>query len=211
MNAAILLAAGASTRMGRPKQLLDWGGRPLLAAQVEALLAADCAPVIVVLGAHEPRVRAAVPDHPAVRWISNRAWREGRAGSIRAGARAIPPTADGVFVASVDSPCSVSAIRICADAFARNSQACITVPRHEGRNGHPPLFRIDLLPELRSVTERGQGIRELRRRHSDCTIFVDSGDPLCLLNLNTPESYQRALKLSTLPASTSAREPSPRC
>ena len=211
MNAAILLAAGASTRMGRPKQLLDWGGKPLVAAQVEALLASDCAPIIVVLGAHEHSVRSAVPDHPAVRSLTNHAWRAGRAGSIRTGARAVPPHLDGVVVASVDSPCSPSAIQACGDALANEPDAWIAVPRCAGRNGHPPLFRSNLLPELQSVSERGEGLRALRRRHAERTIFAETGDLLCLLNLNTPESYQRALKLSTLPASTSAREASTRC
>lgn len=211
MNAAILLAAGASTRMGRPKQLLDWGGRPLLAAQVETLLRADCAPVIVVLGAHERSVRAAVPDHPAVRCVTNRAWRAGRAGSIRAGARAVPPHVDGVVVASVDSPCSATTIHACAEALTGNPDARIAVPRCEGRNGHPPLFRSDLLNDMRSVTERSEGIRALRRRYAEHTIFVETGDSLCLLNLNTPESYHRALALSTLLSSGSAPVPAQSC
>ncbi len=201
MNAAILLAAGASTRMGRPKQLLDWAGQPLLAAQVEALLSAGCAPVIVVVGAHERLVRAALPDHPSVRCVANHAWREGRAGSVRMGARAVPPSVDGVVVASVDSPCSVVAIRACSEALAERSDAWIVVPRCDGRNGHPPLFHSDLLADLQTVTERGEGIRALRRRHAERTIFVETDDPLCLLNLNTPQSYQRALALSTLPDS----------
>ncbi len=211
MNAAILLAAGASTRMGRPKQLLDWGGQPLVAAQAEALLEAGCAPVIVVLGAHERLVRSAAPDHPAVRCVTNHAWREGRAGSIRTGARAIPPSVGGVVVASVDSPCSLAAIRACAEALARDSDALIAVPRCDGRNGHPPLFRSELLLDLQTVTEQGEGIRALRRRYAERTIFVESGDPLCLLNLNTPESYQRALALSTLLDSDASRSAGADC
>lgn len=189
-TAAILLAAGASSRMGRAKPLLDWGGRPLVAAQVEALQAAGCAPVIVVLGARAAAVRRALP--PSARWTTNAAWREGRAGSIRAGGRAIPAHAERIVIASVDQPCSAGAVRRTIAALAANPAARIAVPRHDGRNGHPPVFDAALLPELRRVSERSEGLRELRRRWREATIFVEVDDPLVLLNLNTPEDYRRA-------------------
>ncbi len=189
-TAAILLAAGASSRMGRAKPLLDWGGRPLVAAQVEALQAAGCAPVIVVLGARAAGVRRVLP--PSAWWTTNAAWREGRAGSIRAGGRAVPAHAARIVVASVDQPCSASAVRRTIAALAANPAARIAVPRHDGRNGHPPVFDAALLPELRRVSERREGLRELRRRWREATIFVEVDDPLVLLNLNTPEDYRRA-------------------
>lgn len=189
-TAAILLAAGASSRMGRAKPLLDWGGRALAAAQVEALQAAGCAPVIVVLGARAAAVRRALPS--SARWTVNTTWREGRAGSIRAGARAAPTHAGRIVIASVDQPCSAEAVRRTIAALAANPDARIAVPRHDGRNGHPPVFDAALLPELRRVSERSEGLRELRRRWREATIFVEVDDPLVLLNLNTPEDYRRA-------------------
>ena len=191
-TAAILLAAGASSRMGRAKPLLDWGGRPLVAAQVKALQAAGCTPVIVVLGARAAAVRRALPA--VARWTANIAWREGRAGSIRAGARAVPAHAERIVIASVDQPCSAEAVRRTIAALAANPDARIAVPRHAGRNGHPPVFDAALLPELRRVSERSEGLRELRRRWREATIFVEVDDPLVLLNLNTPEDYRAALE-----------------
>ena len=190
-TAAILLAAGASSRMGSPKALLDWGGRPLVAAQVAALAAAGCDPVIVVLGSQAGAVRRALPR--GARWTINLAWREGRAGSIRAGARAVPRHAERVVVASVDQPCSASAVRALIEALGANREARIAVPRHGGRNGHPPVFDAALLPELRRATERGEGLREARRRWRERTIFVEVEDAGVLLNLNTAEDYRRAL------------------
>lgn len=195
-TAAILLAAGASSRMGQAKSLLDWGGRPLVAAQVEALQAAGCAPVIVVLGARAAAVRGALP--PSARWTTNAAWREGRAGSIRAGARAVPAHAARIVVASVDQPCSAEAVRRTIEALAADPEVRIAVPRHDGRNGHPPVFDTALLPELRLVSERSEGLRELRRRWRAATIFVEVDDPLVLLNLNTPEDYRRASQAAML-------------
>ena len=190
-TAAILLAAGASSRMGESKALLDWGGRPLVAAQVAALAAAGCDPVIVVLGARAGAVRRALPR--GARWTINGAWRQGRAGSIRAGARAVPRHAERVVVASVDQPCSASAVRALVEALGANREARIAVPRHGGRNGHPPVFDAALLPELRRASERGEGLREVRRRWRERTIFVEVEDAGVLLNLNTAEDYRRVL------------------
>ena len=195
MTAAILLAAGESTRMGHPKQLLDWRGQPLIVAQVNALLEAECRPVIVVLGAHANRIHQTLPARADLHVTTNRNWREGRASSIRAGARAVPPTADAVAVVSVDQPTDPSVIQRLEAGLAAAPDALIAVPRHDGRNGHPPIFRSQLLPELQNVTEREEGIRRLRRRHADRTIFLEMDDPIVTLNLNTPDAYQRALEL----------------
>ena len=155
MPAAILLAAGESTRMGEPKQLLDWQGQTLVAAQVETLLGAQCRPVIVVLGAHANRVRQAIPGRAEVQIVTNQQWRGGRASSIRAGARAVPPVVDAVAVVSVDQPTRAEVVTRLAKELVLSTDALIAVPRREGRNGHPPVFRAQLLPELQHVTERG--------------------------------------------------------
>ncbi|MDE2966340.1 MAG: nucleotidyltransferase family protein [Chloroflexota bacterium] len=195
MNAAVLLAAGESTRMGRPKQLLDWHGRPLIVAQIETLLNAGCRPVVVVLGAHANSIRPILPSRPEVQVTTNRNWREGRASSVRTGARSVPPTADGVVVTSVDQPTEPPVIERLQQRLKVARDALIAVPRHGGRNGHPPIFRSELLPELRKVTERQEGLRQVRRRHAERTIFVEMDFPIVTLNLNTPEEYRRALTL----------------
>ncbi len=195
MIAAILLAAGESSRMGEPKQLLDWHGRPLVAAQVETLRAAGCRPVVVVLGAHESRVRRAVAARADVQITTNRQWLQGRASSIRAGARAIPASATAVLVTSVDQPTTTEVVRRLADTLEDQQDALVAVPRYEGRNGHPPVFSATLLRALQTVTEAQQGLRQVRRRYAEQTVFVDFDDPVVTLNLNTPDAYHRALSL----------------
>ena len=195
MIAAILLAAGESTRMGRPKQLLDWHGRPLIVAQIEALLNAGCGPVVVVLGAHANSIRPILPSRSEVQVTTNRNWREGRASSIRTGARGVPPAAEAVAVISVDQPTEASVIERLQHGLEAARDALIAVPRQGGRNGHPPMFHSELLPELRNVTEQQKGLRQLRRRHADRTIFVEMDNPIVTLNLNTPDEYRRALEL----------------
>ena len=195
MIAAVLLAAGESSRMGEPKQLLDWGGRPLVRAQVETLLNAGCRPVIAVVGAHAGAVRADIPAGPSVQIATNHTWREGRASSIRAGARAVPDAVDAVVIVSVDQPTSAAIVGRLASVLEASDDALIAVPRFNAGNGHPPIFDARLLPMLRSATERTEGLRALRRRYAEQTIFVDVDDPLVRVNLNTPEAYREARAL----------------
>jgi len=84
----VILAAGASVRMGSPKQLLPVGGRPLVVRAAEAALASEAWPVIVVLGANEEQISPALARLPVLT-IENSAWSEGMASSIRAGITAL--------------------------------------------------------------------------------------------------------------------------
>lgn len=192
-TAALVLAAGESSRMGRPKALLDWGGTPLLQHQVDQLVEAGCDPIVVVVGARAQQVRARLRRGSRCRVVENAAYRSGRASSVRVGARALPDAVDAVVVASVDGPLTATTVRALMDERAHGG-AAIVVPRHEGRNGHPALFGGELLGELREVTEAGEGLRTLRRAHADATTFLDVDDPRVLLNLNTPDEYASAAK-----------------
>ncbi len=96
--AAILLAAGNSSRYGKVKQLLDWHGQPFVRAVAKTALEAGCSPVIVVTGANAEQVESAVKDLDVI-IVHNMDWKEGQASSIRAGLgspsalRAPPPNA----------------------------------------------------------------------------------------------------------------------
>lgn len=108
---ALLLAAGESSRLGIPKQLLrDTTGRPLVASVVHALHAAGCDPIVVVLGAHADGVaHALIHDAPNVHLVPNRAWAEGMGSSIRAGIAAMSThtmmrDVDAVLISACDMP-----------------------------------------------------------------------------------------------------------
>ena len=193
MNAAILLAAGASSRMGRPKALLDWRGAPLINWQARQLAAA-CGLVIPVLGARAPEIAAALPDLPNIRPVRNRAWQRGRSSSIRTGARAIPPSAEAIIIASVDQPTAAEIVQLLLDHLHDDPAIQIAVPRHRHRNGHPPAFRATLLPQLLQINERTQGLKALRRQHASATTFIETDDPTILLDLNSPTDYSAALR-----------------
>jgi molybdenum cofactor cytidylyltransferase len=163
MTSAILLAAGESTRMGRPKALLPWRGGTLLEYQVAELRAAGVDDVVVVLGHGAEALRPHVP--PEARVVVNEAYRDGRASSLRAGAAALPDSAGPIVVLGVDQPRPREVVRRLLEAQAR-SGAPITVPVSDGHRGHPAVLSGALLPELRAATEEAQGLRGVIEAHA---------------------------------------------
>ncbi len=190
MISSILLAAGLSTRMGQPKALLDWGGQPLIRYQVEQLRAAGCDEVIVVLGYRADDIHRQIRDLP-VRVMFNPRFQFGRAGSLRIGAKAANRDADAIAITNVDQPRPASFLRRLIEAHG--SGAAATVPTFRGQRGHPVVVAGWLRPELMAATEEERGLRGVLLRHADRVVEVEM-DELCLLDLNTPEEYENALR-----------------
>ena len=146
--AAVVLAAGASSRLGRPKQLVLFGGEPLLSRAARAARA--CGDVFVVLGAHAARVAPALP--PRAQPVHNVGWAEGIASSIRAGLDAAEARCAGlaaVVLMTCDQPFVDRAHVEALVAAAR--AAPIVASRYAGGLGVPALFARSLFPELRAL------------------------------------------------------------
>lgn len=190
---AILLCAGRSSRMGRPKPLLPWGDRTLVAYHVAELAAAGCDPVIVVLG-HEAEAILPHLDHPSVEVVVNPRYDEGRASSLRAGAQAVPYDAEAVVTLSVDQPRPRDVVARLLSAHERGG-VLITQPEYRGRRGHPVVLSAALLPELRQVAEETLGLRAVLRAHANETRLVPFDDPVVTVDVNTPDDLARALPL----------------
>ena len=188
--AAIILAAGESTRMGRPKALLPWGGTTLIDWQVRQMSLADVDDVVVVLG-HEAEVTG-----PAVtercRVVVNEAYQEGRASSLRLGAATLTDATEAILVLGVDQPRPdwISARLI--DTWRRTA-AAIVVPSFEGRRGHPVLVDASLVGELRSVRDDTLGLRAVLDRHEQRTVLVPIDSLAVNVDLNTLAEYESAL------------------
>ena len=136
--AAIILAAGESRRLGRPKQLVLWHGETLLDRAVRVAREADCSPVVVVLGASFDEVRAGCRLEGAL-VVVNESWREGMASSVRAGIAALEPFASnlrGALLLVCDQP-AVTAEHL--KALAADPTA-ICASSYAGRNGVPAFF-----------------------------------------------------------------------
>jgi CTP:molybdopterin cytidylyltransferase MocA len=167
---AILLAAGASTRMGRQKALLPWHGATLLEYQLEQL-ASSVEQIIVVTGCEPERVTTIAAAAGAT-VVHNDAWRTGKASSIVTGLRAVAPDADAILLLAVDQPRAADVHATLLAEHAR-AHASITVPVSDGHRGHPIIFDRSLLPELLAISEGTQGVREVLRRRADDIVEVE--------------------------------------
>lgn len=182
-SVAIVLAAGASTRFGSPKQLYEWQGQPLLRHVVLQALAAAVEEVIVVLGAQFPAVAAVLQGLP-VTILYNERWAEGQSTSMQAGLRACPPGVEAALFLLGDQPQTPAALLHEIMETHRRTLAPIIAPRHAGRRGNPVLFDRACFPELLSITGDTGG-RDLFQRYAGQVAWVEAG-PEVLFDLDRP-------------------------
>jgi molybdenum cofactor cytidylyltransferase len=186
--AAVLLAAGGSTRLGRPKLLAAVPGGTLLGLAARALLASVSDRVVVVLGAAAADARAVLPADPRLQVVENAAWEEGLASSIRAGVAAADDC-DAVLLALADQP-GLDAVRVDAVVRAWDARAPLVLPVWDGRGSHPVLVARALFAELQAL--RGDvGARDVVRRHRPAAIEV-SLPPLA--DVDTEAQYRALLE-----------------
>jgi len=173
----VILAAGASTRMGAPKQLLPLDGRPLVVRAVEAALATPAWPVVVVLGAHAEAIRPALARLPVL-VADNPAWAEGMAASIRAGIgtlRQFSRGLDAAVLALCDQPAFSAATIDALVAAQKTTGRGIVAARYSGRHGAPALFLREHFAALGALTGE-EGARALL-----------NGDPTRVAAVDLPE------------------------
>ena len=207
-TAALLLAAGESSRMGEPKALLPWQGTTLLEHQLAALESAGVSRTVVVLGHQPERLQPLIYGRQGVRWVHNPDYRKGKTTSIRAGLHALiqsqatapdTPGEEAILLLNVDQPRSSSIIRLIIRSHfesARPGHPSITVPTYQGKGGHPVVLSAHLMDELMQMSESTQGLKAVVRRHGDDVVRVELDAPEILLDLNTLQDYHRALRQS---------------
>ncbi|MEO7412658.1 MAG: nucleotidyltransferase family protein [Opitutaceae bacterium] len=186
---AVILAAGASTRMGQPKQLLPFEGQPLVVRAAEAALASSAWPVVVVLGANASAIRQTLAKHPVL-IAENSAWAEGMAASIRAGVTTLQQFSralEGVLVALCDQPAFTPAVIERLLAAQRTTGASIVAAHYLGRNAAPALFLREHFSVLASLTGE-EGARHLL--NDDASAGIASVElPELALDMDTPDDY----------------------
>ena len=207
MIGAILLAAGASTRMGSPKQLLRWGDTTLIEWEIRELNCAGIVRPIVVLGDNSSQISKVISGLDCT-IVVNSEWQQGRATSLSAGARALLEEVDSnadsyqsVVIQNVDQPTTGSIIRLLITELAV-SGAALVQPEYLDESGfphggHPVVLKGQLLNELQQVTEEDQGLRQIVKRHGSQRLNM-SYEPIVKLNLNTPDLVSDARSLFRL-------------
>jgi CTP:molybdopterin cytidylyltransferase MocA len=191
MLAAVILSGGASSRMGSPKALLPYQGRPFLEHLLEITIHPDISVRRVVLGADAESIAKAIPLK-ANEMIINSQWEKGQLSSIQAAVRKLPAGTEGMLLLLIDHPLISSALIGELIAQFYKSKKPIVLPVYEGRRGHPVIFSASLYPELlRAPLEAGA--RAVVWAHAEEVEEVPTNEQGCVLNLNDPETLIRAM------------------
>ncbi len=179
--AAVILAAGASRRLGEPKQLVRLDRETLLERAVRVAVEAGCSPILVVLGAASEQILAQSSLAPA-QVVLNPEWEEGMASSVRAGIRALPPQTEAALLLTCDQP------TVTAQHLQRLATGALLEPvasRYAGRHGVPAYLPANTFAELLQLSG-DQGARHLLAAAR--AIDLPGGE----IDVDTPESLRSA-------------------
>ena len=191
--AAVILAAGRSTRFARNKMIEPIDGEAMVVGVVRIAAASGADPVIVVTGHEATSVAEALQGHD-VRVVHNPAYGEGLSTSLRAGIRAVPPESDGALILLGDMPgIQAGDISMLMVAFAVAGRAAICVPVKDGRRGNPVLLGAAYFPEIMAISG-DVGAKELLARHADKVCEVPAESNGIFADVDTPNDLD-AIKM----------------
>jgi molybdenum cofactor cytidylyltransferase len=187
----VILAAGESSRMGRDKALLPWRGSTFLGAAMDVL--APCDLVIVVGGKNAPNLQPVV-DTAGAYLVVNHEPERGQFSSLRIGLQEVMNRGrDAAIVTLVDRPPpSPATVQLLKERFLERAAEGIwaVVPRHGERNGHPIVVGREMIHAFLSAPPTATA-RDVEHAHQQHIEYVPVDDPLVVLNVDTPEDYQR--------------------
>lgn len=183
--AGVLLAAGAGSRMGGPKALLELDREPLVQRGIRLLQQGGCLPVVVVVGASAGSVR---PLCAGAQVVEAPDWATGMAASLRAGLAGLD--ADACVVALVDQPL-VTAVAVDRLRAAHEAGARAAVASYAGRARNPVLLDRSVWPDVAAAATGDEGARSWLRAHPELVVEVDCTDTGSPDDLDTPQDLQR--------------------
>jgi CTP:molybdopterin cytidylyltransferase MocA len=181
--AGVLLAAGAGSRLGRPKALVELGGEALAYRGIRLLSAGGAVPVVVVTG-------AVAVDLPDVITAHNPDWSDGMGSSLAAGLRCVPEGCDAAVIALVDQPL-VGAEAVRRLIAAHQAGASVAVAAYQGAPRNPVLLARDHWAEVISLAVGDTGARPFLRAHPELVTLVECGDTGSPDDLDTRADLER--------------------
>jgi molybdenum cofactor cytidylyltransferase len=188
--AAVVLAAGRSSRMGGPNKLLaEIGGRPLVRIVVEQALASRARPVVVVTGHQRERVEGALAGLP-VKCVHNPHYADGLGTSLKAAIAGLPAEVDGAILCLGDMPqVDAALIDRLIGAIDPDKGALVAVPTIDGKRGNPVVWSRRFFPDLTAV-EGDVGARHLIGRYAEAVVEVPVSGKAALTDIDTPEALE---------------------
>lgn len=189
---AVILAAGTSTRMGRPKQLLPLGGTTLLARAIENVRSAGLAEIVLVLGASAEAIRRQLPHSllEGLKIVVNPAYALGMASSLHEGLSALDSRIAAALIILGDQPLVRPQTLLQIIAGYHPSRAQIVIPSHQGQRGNPVLLGRQVFPEVMAL-EGDIGCRAIFSNHLDAILNLEVEDPGILLDIDNQDDYDR--------------------
>jgi len=185
--AALLLAAGKSSRMGSNKMLEEVDGRPMVARTAQRLLASRVRPIVAVLGNMAGEVDAALGKLPVER-VTNPNFADGLSTSLKRGLAALPGDVDGVVVCLGDMPLIAGRdIDRLVAAFNPLEGRAIVVPTRRGQRGNPILWSRQFFAEMMALSG-DQGARKLLEEHVDLVVEVEMDNDAIFIDIDTPQA-----------------------
>jgi len=190
--AAVILAAGLSSRMESPKVILPMGGETVIEKVIGLFRRAAISEVLVVLGHEAERVSPYLKKNRGIRWVINEDYRSGMFSSIQKGAASIDGKCRGFFVIPADMPLVKTETLTMLMAAFQDDRECVIRPCHKKRRGHPPLISASLITAILDFNGAG-GLRAFFARAENLIIDIECDDPGIFIDVDTPEDYRKAL------------------
>lgn len=200
-TAAIILAAGTSSRIGedRHKLLLPLGDRPVIAHVLDVVLASQARPVLLVLGHRSSQLRAVLAPylaHPEVHPIDNSHYQQGMSTSIHTGLTELTrlmPDCDSTLIILGDQPLLSASILDTLMEARHTTHSRIIAPLYQGQRGNPVLFERSLFPELLEV-QGDEGGRAVLMRHRIEVSTIEVGSPHASYDVDTWDAYEAVVE-----------------
>jgi CTP:molybdopterin cytidylyltransferase MocA len=189
---AIILGAGESSRMGRPKLLLPFGDSTVIGTVINHVLASSVEKTIVVLGSNFDLHREVIKDYP-VEIVNNTRYPEGMFSSVKCGLEAVPDTTDAVMVLLGDQPMIQAEEMDQLIESYRDSEKEIAIASHGNKRGHPIIFGRKFISEITGYPGEAS-LRDLLQKHPSEILEIKTGNDRILRDIDTENDYQFELK-----------------
>ncbi|MFJ7683977.1 nucleotidyltransferase family protein [Peribacillus butanolivorans] len=188
---AVILAAGMSTRMGKPKLLLPLNGQPLFKYTLKATVDASLQPIVLIAGHYIEEIRHYTHDLEDIEIIYNQNYANGMASSLKIGIQAVKKDVDAVMVFLADQPLvSKSIVQLLIDHYKAHKHEGIRIVRSKYKEdlGHPILFDAELFNEFDSI-DGEQGGKEIIKKYTRLTKIISFDNQMWGMDVDTPEDY----------------------
>ena len=197
MVAALILAAGESKRMAKPKALLRIGQETFAESIARKCRECGIEAVYVVAGPHYEQLRKELLGKHRMELILNLRYREGQLSSLKEGLRSLPTNSTEALVWPVDQPLVKAETVKKMLEISRSERKHVTIPVYQGRRGHPVIYDVVAIQTLLSLRSH-QTAKEIQAIYATGTSLLEVDDPAVLVDIDTPKDYQQHIKGSGL-------------